>query len=199
MKNITLKKLTRSVALTLGLCGAGLTQAATIQAVGPLADQNLNAGVGIQIYLSDMGANVAPSLSAFDLDIAYDASVLQLDGVSFGTGLDVLTLGSMQGTDSAQPGSLNVYEISFDDVATLNDLQPDSFALLTLYFTTIGTGTSVIDINVLSLVDAYGESFTADAVIEGAVTVVPVPAALPLLMSGLLTLAGLARASRRAS
>ena len=69
-----------------------------------------------------MGSNIAPSLGTFDLDLSFNNSILSLDSVAFGDQLDILGLGSLQ---IATPGTgiVNLYELSFDSVDDLNNLQ----------------------------------------------------------------------------
>jgi hypothetical protein len=159
---------------------------------------SITAGVGDTVILSvniaDLVAGGPPSVGAFDLDVSYNASVLSLTGSSFGTGLDVLGLGSVQTADTSAPGLANFFEVSLDSIADLNALQPGAFALLTLTFQAIGGGASPIGLVLNSLADATGAALAA-SVTGGVVTVnaVPLPSTAWLVLAAI---AGLAVARR---
>jgi len=181
------------VSLCAGLLGTCAAHATSVHALPQATVIGLNDSVQVDINVSELFDGVAPSLGAYEFDIAFDESVLQLNSISWGNQLDLSGLGSLRFDDASQAGLLNVYEVSFDDIATLNDFQAGDFTLLSLHFSALAAGNSDIGLNVLSLADAEGNSLVADTVTNGNVSVVPVPAALPLLASGLLMLAGRVR------
>ena len=157
---------------------------------------NLNDPATVKLNISGLGAGVAPSLSGLDVDIGFDPSVLSFTSVVFGTGLDLLGLGSVtQVTPAAN--SVNLLELSLDSVADLNALQPAAFTLATLTFATAGVGTSPLTIAVNALGDAVGDPLMA-TVSPGSVTVnavaVPEPATWLLVLSGLLAIGAVGRA-----
>jgi hypothetical protein len=108
-----------------------------------------------------------------------------------GDQLDLLGLGSLA---SATPGSglVNVFELSFDSVDDLNNLQAADFILARLLFDTASAGISALTLNINALGDAFGDALTAN-VQDGSVTVtsttiVPEPSSILLLLLGSLFL-----------
>lgn len=194
------KTLTRTLAaLTLlGAAAAVPAQAATVSITPATPEANLGGSVLVTVDIADLGIGGAPKVGVFDFDFSYDAGVLSFSDVSFGAGLDVLSLGSIQLWDDVTPGLLNVFELSFDMPEDLYTLQPDAFTLFTLSFDAIGAGVSNLGLTINALGDEFGEALAAD-VFGSSVTVapVPLPAAGWLLLSGIAALAGFGR--RRAA
>lgn len=85
-------------------------------------------------------------VAAFDVDIAFNAGILAVSSVTFGTGLNGDDpLSSLQlSLDNA--GSLNVSETSFLDDAQLYSAQPGDFVLFTLAFTGLEEGSTNLTI-----------------------------------------------------
>lgn len=202
MKNLMHKRMKKHIAIAglLGasVLGAGQANAVYLQVVPTASSVNVGSTLQVDVTIGDLSDYSAPSLGAYDLSVLFDASQLQFTGVSWGTGLDVLQLGSLtqQDVSGASTGLVNFAEISFDDIVTLNDMQPAAFTLFSVYFTALAIGESQIALDALALGDAEGLALTADSITGADVAVVPLPAALPLLASGLLLLMG--RLRRRA-
>jgi hypothetical protein len=181
-----------SLAFVGGVLGVFLqfnAQAATI-AVTP-GTQSVSAGSSfdLSVVISGLGNGAAPALGAFDFDVLFDSSLISLTGVSFGDPLlgdqlDIAALGSYTASASAAPGQVNLVELSFDTVATLNNSQADSFVLAVLSFDALNVGSSGVNLNNVLLGDASGNALLA-TVINASVQVVPVPASLLLLGSAL--------------
>ncbi len=123
------------------------------------------------INISDLGNFSAPSISAYDFDVAFDSSVLAFNSVTPG------------------PGTVNVFEISFDFPSDLDTLQPGAFTLFSVNFDAIGVGTSSIDVAVNSLGDSIGNPVIFDAtsgsIAVSSVASVPEPSTVSLLLAGL--------------
>lgn len=194
----TMKKMIGALAMaTIG----SFANAATLSAVPSTASVNIGSIFSVTINVGDLVDSAAPSLGAFDLDIYFDANVLNYSGFSWGDSvqgdqLDLAQLGSLNGYDAslAATGVLNFYEISLDDSAALNTLQAGDFGLLTLNFSALNVGVSSLSLSVNSLSDAEGFDLAAQIHNgEVAVSAVPLPGTLLLLVSALLLAAGRAR------
>jgi len=186
-----MKRLLCALALSAAAVGA---DAATITIDPSIQSTTVGSLVNATVRIADLATGTAPSLGGFDLNLSFDSSVLGFTGLSYGSGLDVLGLGSLQFSDTGTAGLLNVGEISFDSSADLDSLQSDAFALFTVTFQALAAGTSGLNLQINSLADAAGLALTASA-INGSVGVapVPLPAAAWLLCSGLAGLAGISR------
>jgi hypothetical protein len=153
--------------------------------------------VNVDVVIAGLGSGAAPSLSAFDLDVTFNDSVLSLLDFTFGDPirgdqLDLSGLGSMTAL-SAGAGTLNLFELSFDTSADLDALQAGSFTLGTLRLGAVSAGVSAIGVSVNALGDAHGNPLTAE-ILGGRVAVgevqVPEPASLLLLLTGVAGFAG---------
>jgi predicted extracellular nuclease len=152
----------------------------------------------VTVSVSDLVNGAAPSLGTFDIDLDFNPAVLSFNGWTFGTGLDVLGLGSLQGSGPVGPGLLNFFEVSLDSVADLNSLQLDAFNLFTVTFNAIAAGTSGLTLHVNALGDAEGLALPADLHNgDVAVAPVPLPGALWLLTSALAAVGGVGLGRRR--
>lgn len=173
------------LAAALGLLAAFPAQAITLSVQPANTAAQVGDSFSVDLLISGLDAGVAPSLASFDLDLGFDAALLAFQSASFGTGLDVLGLGSVSGT-TLSAGALNLFEISLDSATDLNDLQGDSFVLASVTFQALAAGLSNLSLNVNALADADANALVA-SVQDGAVTLaaVPEPATLGLLLPGL--------------
>lgn len=169
----------------LAVLAAPSAHAATVT-LTPSQSTTLGNTVVISVDISGLG-DPGVSLGTFDLDVQFDASVLSFDSATFGSGLDLLSMGSLQVVDSPLAGVVNLFELSFDSIVDLNTLQLDAFTLFTLTFNTVGVGTSAVGISPNVFGDAYGAALALDPILQTSVSVtpVPLPAAAWLLISGL--------------
>ena len=146
--------------------------------------------VDIDLVISGLGPDVAPSLSTYDLDILFDSNHLSFSSATFGDSvlgnqLDLFDLeGNISDVDLSGAGVVNIYEVSLDFAADLNDFQADSFTLTTLTFDVLKTESSLLSFFVNDLGDADANLLSANLT-TATVTTVPVPAAFWMMLSGL--------------
>lgn len=148
----------------------------------------------IDLSISGLGNFLSSSLSTFDIFLSYDPAILSLNNTSIGDPalgdqLDVFGFGTINGVDTTTPGSVELYDISFDFPSDLNDFQPGAFTLASLSFNALSAGTSALDITLAILGDEYGDALSAD-IVNGSITVqsatsVPEPPTSLLLAAGL--------------
>src|SRR4051812_15102946 len=122
-----------SAALLLSVGFAPAADAFTLSIVPQASTVNVGGTVAVDVIASNLANGTAPSLSAYDLNFAFNSSVLSFDSIVFGTGLSVL---GSPGFQDFTPGlgAVNVAESSFDSDADLNTLQPGAFTLFTITF-----------------------------------------------------------------
>ena len=187
--------------ILLTACAGALANPITIQVLP--ASQNVNVGdpVTLTLQISGLGTGTAPSVGTFDIDVAFDPTLLSLTNTAFGTSLDIFGLGDIQ---IATPGTstVNLFELSLDSDSDLNSLQPASFVLATLSFTALGNGISPVSLSVNALGDADGNSLST-ILQDGSVTVgpsasTPEPATI-FTLGGALAALGIYRRYRRAA
>lgn len=182
MKNIT------PVLTSVLLAGVLLSIQAAMISFQP-ASQSVAVGstLNVALTVSGLGSGAAPSLSVFDLDVSYDASVLQFNSFALGDPglgdqLDLSGSGSISEFDGSVPGLVNLMELSMDPVATLDSLQPGAFILGVFSFTALSPGVSPLGTSVNAFGDSLGDPMAAD-VPGGNVTVVPEPTVTGLLFA----------------
>ncbi len=186
------------------LLSAGRATAATLQFDPAVQTVSAGSTVTVELVISDLGNGAAPSLSAFDLDVTFDDSILSFLGFVFGDPilgdqLDLLGLGSITGVLPGA-GTVNVFEVSFDPPADLNGLQADAFTLGTLSFSALSTGVSDLGLSVNDLGDAGGDPVAVELVggrVAVSAVAVPGPPSLLLVLGGVVGWAAVR--ARRAS
>jgi hypothetical protein len=167
--------------------------------------QVINVGdpASMDLVVSGLGNLSPPSLGAFDFDLSYNPAILDAVSLTFGTFLDLGTLGSLRSSDLSVAGVIELDEISFETSADLNNAQPGAFTLATLGFNGVGPGISSIAFTFASLSDEGGLSITAFSTTDGAIEVrrqigVPdVGSTASLLLLGIVSLLALRRSSNR--
>jgi hypothetical protein len=190
----------------LGLGGMPTAQAVTLS-FEP-AVQNVQPGdifeVGIRI--SDLGIGAAPSLGAFDIEIMFDTTVIDVTGLPSGVVFGDPVLGDQLDLPNDPnnvgtfpfagfiPGGVFVSDSSGNDTGVLNSDQASDFILATLEFEALALGTSALQFSFGSfggLFDASGDPLSAQ-LDTGSVTVAaietPEPASLLLVLAGLMGL-----------
>ena len=172
------------------------TLAAVIEFAPAMQTVTVGDTVLVDLNISDLNDASAPSLGVFDLDVSFDPTLLSFSNVVYGDAdlgdqLDFSGLGAYYET-SADAGAVNLYGLSFDAPDSLDTQQATEFTLARLTFESLQIGTSVLGVSIVDLGDADGNPLDATTV-NGAVSVVPEPASLLLLASGLISLVGMRR------
>lgn len=166
----------------------------TLSVIPNHSNVSLGSPLSVDIVINSID-NFDFTLGGFDIDLAYNTSVLNLTGISFGTALgDESAFESVTDTSASIPGNANLTELSylearssdcvFCQVPYLEDLQGNSFILVSLTFDTIGAGNSGFDLNINVLSDGYANPLEANKNVNQAqITSVPLPAAVWLFAS----------------
>ncbi len=168
------------------------------------ASVSLGDTLDVAVMISGLGGEI---VSAYDLDIGYDPSILSATGVSFGSLLNGSDpLNSFQIFDLSTPGVIDLAELSLLSDLDLAGLQSDTFALATLSFSTLAVGTSPLNFvpDPVFGIDVKGSNAQVLQldVQRGSVTVaasVPEPNTLMLLGAGLVFALLMSRALRPSS
>lgn len=171
------------------------------------SDPQINNQLPVYLKIAGLGDGTAPSLGVFDVDILFDPVFLAFNNATFGDPLlgDQLDLFGLGSSSWAIPDSdtVNLYELSFDEIDDLNGLQADSFTLATLTFDVVTSGSTTLTIGQINaLGDAEGKSLSDNysVVVSSPSSVevirnvmeVPLPSTVLLLAPGLLWLLGFA-------
>jgi len=159
--------------------------------------------VQVQVRIDGLGNLEAPSLSAFDLVISYDPSILRPTGAVYGdpilgNQLDLAGLGSLDTAPViAPPLPVGIASVAFDLPSTLDTKQRGAFTLATISFSGLAGGTSPLAISmVLALADSQGEPLTATLSGATVAVAVPEPSAVVILIVGMLGMMGWAARRR---
>ncbi len=183
-----MKKLVLCVAV-FGLVSSGVPYSVEALTIGfAPSSQTVSMGDSVQVdvIVSSLGGEV---VSAYDLDVLYDSSILLATGVTFGVLLgDEAWFEVFNDSDTSLAGVIDFAQLSLLSDADLVALQPDSFTLATLEFQAIGSGTSSLDF----MFDAFNDIKGLDASLleasaePGSVTVAnPIPEPHAALVFGL--------------
>lgn len=182
-------------------------QAATLSLLPTSTTVTAGSTFSIDVAISGLGVAGAPSLSAFDLEVLFDPTILSASGVSFGDPilgdqLDLLGFGPFTDSDLTTAGVVAMTELSFDPALTLDTLQEPAFVLATISFaasaaTAPGSPTivsigpspgSLLGLPAL-VIDSLGDPLDSIGVEPSEITIepaaVPVTGTLALVLLGL--------------
>lgn len=160
--------------------------------------------VTLNLVISGLGDMIAPSLGAFDIDLAFDSSLLTFSDYLLGDGLG--SVDALEAVDVSfgltGPGALNLAEVSILGAAALDNMQGPAFILASIDFLVgaIGVGeTTVVTFGAMAqLADGIGDLIAIDVLTDTTLTgaPVPLPGSLALLATAVAAL-GACRRQRR--
>lgn len=188
--------LTSAIVLFFGLLASTSTNAVIISIEPSNQISLLGELVTADIVFSELDVEV---ISAYDLDVTYDASILSATSVAFSSSLgNPFLFEVFEDFDLSVPGVVDLAQLSLLSDAALGLLQPSSFVTVaTLSFQAIASGTSLLDFRFDAFNDVKGLSGEILPLTPrtGSVTVVsvPEPGTLALFLLGLSGLVGVRR------
>jgi hypothetical protein len=171
-----------------GLLGASPALGVSVSFLPATQNAGVGESVSVDLVVSGLAAGSAPSVGAFDLDVTFDPLVLAASSVTFGSFLGDEAQAQVLTSSALASGLVDLAAVSFLLPDELDALQPASFALATLFFSTLAAGTSPLTLSQVFVDDALGARLAVDTV-GGSVSVsraVPGPATLGLVGVGLL-------------
>ncbi len=170
----------------------GLVAALLALAPSAWAASFVNGNLSMEITISDMDS---VDLSGFDMEIAYDSSLLDFSGYVLTDELGSIDDGqavdnSYSEENSFTSGTITLSVVSLLEASELAD-QLDDFVLVTLYFWGDEEALSTVNVSSLDIsianVSLNAISFSIDVETQANATV-PVPSAFSLLALGLMSL-----------
>lgn len=162
--------------------------------------------LSVAVNISGLNESAAPSLGVYDLDFYFNPDIFSVSNLIWGDSiqgnqLDLNGFGSLQSSTIAA-GVINLFELSFDDIGSLNNTQASAFTLFTLVFDTMAPGIGSFSVGVNQLGDAEGQLLMVDRLADTQVVVnslsVPEPPGFLLLFSLLAIVALRAQLATRA-
>jgi hypothetical protein len=143
--------------------------------------QTVTGPAAVQVVISDL----TTAVGGFDIIVGFDPTILSPTGVEFGPFLGAPNLGEATETFTFVPMGINFTSLSFLSALELDPLQPESFALATLFFNTLAEGTSPLTFFQADVVDALAQPILLTT-LDGSVTkAIPEPGTVVLLACGL--------------
>lgn len=203
---MTLLKTIKKAAVT--CCLLGFTSMATAGVISfDPTPALVTVGNTISVDLIWDGSAGPDYISAYDVDIGWDALIVSLDSVTLDPDLGVDAGGCFPGfTCDALigAGTVDIFEVSFDAVLDLianQDSLGNSFTLATLTFIALEQGATDLILTAQAIGDEFGMG-AATTLINGQICVgeegtvascpqVPAPGTIPLLILGVLAFGGI--------
>jgi hypothetical protein len=141
----------------------------------PSATVNVGSTVTADIRITGLDQRV---VSAFEISLAFSSSILQVQSVSHGSGLNLGNPADSSWFVSTPPGAVDTQEVSFLATSILQQFQPNDLVLFSVTFLALANGTSPLDFSNIKVINGAGVPFTPAASFDGSVTAVPEPATL---------------------
>ncbi len=160
----------------------------------------------VDLLIDDLVDAAAPSMSAFDVNVRFDPTILLLDTTDangdglidsilldpFGQ-LNLDLIGTIGATRVVGTDIVNLALLSQDIKENLDNFQSGSFPLATMTFQARAAGTSLLTAFINDVVDSNDDVLNVEVIESGAVTVgastaVPEPSSLLLLSVGVVGL-----------
>ena len=118
----------------------------------------------VDVSISNLGNGVPPSVGAYDLDVAFDSSLLTPIDVIFGPFLgDPSLFEALTVFDLSIPGIVDFASVSLLTSAELDALQPSSFSLATISFMALADGAANFNfVGDVRVDDAFGIKLVID-------------------------------------
>jgi hypothetical protein len=165
--------------------------AVTLEVAGPASPVRVGEVVEVEVLVSGLGEFAAPSLRAFDLDLAFDAGLFDFASVVFDAHLGIPgRIGSpgvqaLAAYSESSPGIVDVAETSLLGASALHALQPGAFRLAVVRFEVVAAGTSSIVFDQTILADTGGAALPVEAASGWVLHAVPEPGSAALVGFGL--------------
>ncbi|MFT7722873.1 MAG: cohesin domain-containing protein [Roseateles sp.] len=182
----------RQILASAALLLACAAQAGTVSLVPSTTTLTAGQSLSVDIMLDDLAPG--QSIAAFDIDLVFNAAVLAVNGVSFGSALGV------DGIDQFTDAVLSTGRIDLAAVSLLVDTellaaQGGAFALATLSFLTLDAGLANLQLDTATwpgpmFGDAFGDAVTVAVGAQPAIRVTAATHGIP--EPGSLALAALA-------
>lgn len=128
--------------------------------------------VPVEVRIAGLGAGVAPSVGAFDLNVAFDPLLFATPAVLFGSELGKIPTEAIDIVDHPAAGIVNIAEVSLLSPEALHAAQPDDFTLATLFFSALGAGSASFHFDGFTRVDdAYGRKLLPEPAVPALLAV----------------------------